>query len=68
MNNEKLAGIRSSVTTEETGFTSPQMEKTASACLGRISQWCTQRIDNHFDRLIELRVYDDRRYDYSAGK
>ncbi len=56
--------VQIDTTTGEVYTCYPITAKKGMGLMRRLVHWCSQKIDNHYDRLIELRVYDDKRYDY----
>lgn len=68
MKHEQLQKAKIDATTGEIYVSYPRVRKPDRGRVRQFTRWFSQKIDNHFDRLIELRVYDDKRYDYSRKK
>ena len=60
--------VQVDATTGEVYISYPKGEKVKSAKMLRIGRWLKRMLDNHVDRLVALRVYDDRWYDHRARK
>ena len=64
MQHENKRDVRIHPTTGEVYVSYPRAGKPQRGCWRRFLRWVSQQFDNHIDRLVALRVYDDRRYDY----
>ncbi len=60
--------VQVDATTGEVYISYPKGGKVKSGRLVRFARWVKAKLDNHTKRLVELRVYDDRRYDYRIQK
>ena len=60
--------IQVDATTGEVYISYPKGEKVKSAKALRIGCWLKKMLDNHVDRLVALRVYDNQWYDYRTRK
>ena len=60
--------IQVDATTGEVYISYPKGEKVKSVKTSRIGRWLKQMLDNHVDRLVALRVYDERWYEHRARK
>ena len=68
MKHLKQEKVQIDLTTGEVYTCYPRTEKKETGFISRFVRWLLQMVDSHFDRLIELRVYDDRRFDYRIKK
>ncbi len=68
MQQQKLQKVKVDATTGEVYLSYPRVSKSEVGRLGKLARWLNKQVDRHFDRLVELRVYDDRWYDYSGRK
>jgi len=59
--------VQIDATTGEVYTTYPRVGKNAPGVFGRVFGWFGQVIKNHLDRTIQLRVYDDRRFNPASN-
>ncbi|MDJ0832182.1 MAG: hypothetical protein QNJ69_01590 [Gammaproteobacteria bacterium] len=68
MQQQKLQKVKIDATTGEVYLSYPRVKNAEIGRVRKLARWINKQVDKHFDRLIELRVYDDRWYDFSAKK
>ncbi len=68
MKQEKLQKVKVDATTGEVYLSYPRVAKSEVGRVRKLARWFNKQVDGYFDRLVELRVYDDRWYDFSGKK